>query len=365
MTDVGVSVAPSTQEKAKSWTNKPFGFFTETLPRLYNQAVGRLEENMPSQAMQDAQFYGTAGTVGGPMPEPLPSSLISSIVSKGEPAKQKGTPPSKVQNVVEEPTISAADFLAQYGGQFDGSPYDRAADYMLDRRRAQLEAIQGMYNQYAQEAEANAARVADIYAGSEQGIGETYTGARDLTESAYGSAQQQAADQLARLGIEAAAPAVAEPMALSQAEAVSNLIANQAAGEGAIQRYGATGRDFASSMAQIAQQQAVENQRSATEQLADQLFQLEMERAQAQAAYNPYEKAMQQLEYEQAFNAPMVAQQQAIREAAQLQLDATLSKQDKLVQLWDSIRGDYGSDEEAWTAAQAAMAQAEAQYPIY
>lgn len=264
---------------------------------------------------------------------------------------------------------SASDFLAQYGGQFDATPYTEAEQYMMDRRKAQLEAIQSMYNDYANEAAANAQRVADIYAGAEQGIGGTYEGAKAQTEAAYGSAQQQAADQLARLGIEAAAPAVANPMALSQAEAVSNLIANQAAGEGAIQRFGATGGDFASSMAQIAQQQSVENQAAASQQLADQLFQLDQERRQAEAAYNPYEQAMQRLQFEQAFNAPALEQQaaqaEAIQRAAELQLDTTLARQDKLVQLWSEIRKDYASDEEAWAAAQTAISQAEAQYPIF
>lgn len=196
------------------------------------------------------------------------------------------------------------EMLAQY--QFDASPYDRAADYMTERRAAQMRAIQDMYNQYAAETQANVDRIGDIYGGAEAGIGETYDSATQAIADAYASSQQQAADQMARLGIEEAAPAVMDPMALSQAETLSGLETNRASGLGATQRFGATAGGFASDMATVAQQQALENQRSATDQLVDQLFELEMQRAQAEQAYDPYSRLLQEMEarsaYEQMVN---------------------------------------------------------------
>jgi len=219
--------------------------------------------------------------------------------------------PAKQRGIAEKPTQETAytgpsfeERLAEY--QFDGTPYDRAAEYMQERRAAQMRAVQDMYNQYAAEAAENAARVADIYEGAQAGIGETYAGATGNIEDAYASAQQQAADQMARLGIEEAAPAVIDPMALSQAETLSNLETGQASSLGATQQFGATAGGFSSNMAQIAQQQALENQRSATDQLVDQLFELEMQRAQAEQAYNPYQQMLQEMEargaYEQMVN---------------------------------------------------------------
>ena len=292
-------------------------FFTETLPGLFSRASSDPAVN---EALRQSQFYGTGRGEVPLMPgsptraiaeSVAPQMSVADKIAQMEAFQQAGRADqdrayenrlAQTGSYFPQQQPSFDEFLAQYGGQFDGSPYDQAADYLLERRQAQLEAIQNMYNQYAQEAEANAARVADIYGTAQSGISETYGGAQDLTEAAYGSAQQQAADQLARLGIEAAAPTVVNPMALSQAEAVSNLIANEAAGRGAVERYGATGRDFASSMAQIAQQQAVEQQDRFTSQLADQLFELEMQRAQAAAAYDPYARAMQRLEAEAAYN---------------------------------------------------------------
>jgi hypothetical protein len=48
------------------------------------------------------------------------------------------------------------------------------------------------------------------------------------------------------------------PAALAQAQALSNLETGRAGGLSALERYGATGQDFASQMAQVAQQQGTE-----------------------------------------------------------------------------------------------------------
>jgi hypothetical protein len=118
--------------------------------------------------------------------------------------------------------------------------------------------IQAMYNALAGEAGANVGRIQDIYGGAGEGIGNVYDSATGNVADAYSSAQQQAADQMARLGIEAAAPAVIDPMALSQAQAVSGLEQGRASGQAAAERYGASAGGFGSQMAQVAQQQGTE-----------------------------------------------------------------------------------------------------------
>jgi hypothetical protein len=115
-----------------------------------------------------------------------------------------------------------------------------------------------MYNALAEEAGANVGRIEDIYGGAQEGIGGVYDSATGNVEQAFGSAQQQAADQLARLGIEEAAPTVINPMALAQAQAVSGLEQGRASGQSAAERYGASAGGFGSQMAQVAQQQGTE-----------------------------------------------------------------------------------------------------------
>ena len=134
-------------------------------------------------------------------------------------------------------------------------PYREALIGQADALNAR---IQAMYNQLAEEAGANVERISGIYGGAGEGIGNVYDSATANVADAYGSAQQQAADQLARLGIEATAPAVIDPMALSQAQAVSGLEQGRASGQAATERYGATAGGFGSQMAQVAQQQGTE-----------------------------------------------------------------------------------------------------------
>jgi len=118
--------------------------------------------------------------------------------------------------------------------------------------------IQAMYNQLAEQAGANVGRIQDIYGGAQTGVGDIYDSATGNIQQAFSSAQQQAADQLARLGIEAAAPAVVDPMALSQAQAVSGLETGRAGGLSALERYGSAASGFGSQMGQVAQQQGTE-----------------------------------------------------------------------------------------------------------
>jgi hypothetical protein len=318
------------------------------------------------------------GQTGDPRSNPAVQRFMESRqarqVQNEQLAQQAAAEAAEQERLASIPAFE--DILAQY--QFDGSPYDNAGDYLQRRRMAQMEAVQNMYNEYAAQAQQNAQSVADIYSGAEAGIGETYGGARDVVESAYGSAQQQAADQMARLGIEETAPAVINPMALSQAEDVSNLAANEAAGTGAIQRYGATGRDFASNMAQVAQQQGMEIQGGFLDQLADQLFELEMQRAQAEAAYNPYARAMEEMQARQTYQNTYFPQPEVDAEAQQRAFeyatDTTLSRQEKLTNLAIDIfnagvgRGTYedtpeGRDQ-ALQDAMAYMQRAESVFPL-
>jgi len=141
------------------------------------------------------------------------------------------------------------------GSRPDFSGYRAALTGQAEELNAR---IQAMYNQLAEQAGANVGRIEDIYGGAQEGIGGVYDSATGNVEQAFSSAQQQAADQLARLGIEAAAPTVINPMALSQAQAVSGLEQGRASGQAAAERYGATAGGFGSQMAQVAQQQGTE-----------------------------------------------------------------------------------------------------------
>jgi hypothetical protein len=328
-------------------------FFPNLLPE------GTYEERIRQEALERALEESQNAAASAPSEELIPGPIVPGDPrwSYEEMMAGRGTP-------VNPRGQTFTDMVAQ--NQFDGSPYDQAADYMMERREAQMRAIQDMYNQYASETQANVDRIGDIYGGASAGVGQTYDSATGNIQDAYSSAQQQAADQMARLGIEEAAPTVINPMALSQAEDLSSLETNRASTLGATEQFGATAGGFATNMAQVAQQGALENQRGATEQLADQLFELEMQRAQAQQAFNPYQRALQEMEAEQAFNQFYNPQPdtEAAQRAAELQLETTLSRQDKVLQLWSDIRQDYDSDEEAFAAAQAAIQQAEALFPI-
>tara|TARA_R110000822_G_scaffold66874_1_gene163292 strand:- start:430 stop:1344 length:915 start_codon:yes stop_codon:yes gene_type:complete len=272
--------------------------------------------------------------------------------------------------------MTADDLLAMFAGQNSGSGGRAAPDYSAYRasltdQAQQINAqIQAMYNQLGESAGANVSRIEDIYGGAQTGIGDVYDSASANTADAYGSSQQQATDQLARLGIEAAAPAVVNPMALSQAEALSGLQAGKAGGQAAAERYGATAGGFGSQMAQVAQQQGTEMNSAVLNSLQSRLNDsLLMEEQGRQAAASgggggsdPMSSAMQYLKLQEAFNAPGIAQQEMQFRAAEIAADNTLSQQDKLVTLWSSIRNDYDSDEEAWQAAQNAISQAQSYF---
>jgi hypothetical protein len=211
------------------------------------------------------------------------------------------------------------DWLAQafaYQNQF-APDYSGIAQGWADEGNLVNQRLQAMYDQIAERAGENVGRIQDIYGGATAGIGQAYDTGVGNVEQAYSSAQQQAADQLARLGIEEAAPTILDPMALSQAESVAGLEAGRAAGLGATERYGASSGDFASQMAQVAQQEGAQYQTGVADALRRQLMNLEMQ--QQQEAYN---RAMQAPELaQQLAQASQIGQPQGLSFEQQLALD--------------------------------------------
>ena len=191
---------------------------------------------------------------------------------------------------------------AQYAPQ--GPDYGAVRQQLMADTEALNAQLQAMYSAAADRAGENVSRLGDIYGGAQAGIGAAYDTGTGNIEEAYASAQQQAADQMARLGIEAAAPTVIDPMALSQAESVAGLESGRAAGLSAANRYGATAQDFGSQMAQVLQQEGLGQNQALLAALQGRLGNLAMREAEAQAQYNPIESALQYLQLEQAMNPP-------------------------------------------------------------
>ena len=252
--------------------------------------------NLGEQASQSNLLFG-APAPGTPRESSTIPQLLKSFFT-GMPAERVGTSPSPDPSVSQTPMFTdgrvmdaiqasqmdtgqipyasaggqagptRADIAAQIAAQLgigagggggaarpDYSAYRAALTDQAQQINAQ---IQAMYNALGEEAGANVGRIQDIYGGASTGIGDVYDSAAANVADAYGSSQQQATDQLARLGIEAAAPAVVNPMALSQAEALSGLEQGRAGGQAATERFGSAASGFGSQMAQVAQQQGTE-----------------------------------------------------------------------------------------------------------
>jgi hypothetical protein len=213
-----------------------------------------------------------------------------------------GTSPDR--GVVEETPSRTIDEIIALAAQYapQGPDYSAARQQMMDDTAALNAQLQAMYSAAADRAGENVSRLGDIYGSAQAGIGAAYDTGTGNIEDAYASAQQQAADQMARLGIEAAAPTVIDPMALSQAESVSGLETGRAAGLSAANRYGATAQDFSSQMAQVLQQEGLGNNQALLAALQGRLGNLAMREAEAQGQVNPLESALQYLQLEQAMN---------------------------------------------------------------
>jgi len=251
-------------------------------------------------------------------------------------AKTKGGSGGRVQ---EEPaSMTFADFMAGQGG-FDSSPYDNYMNFLMQQDEETMARINAMYSQLADSAEGNMRRVADVYDSARIQSGDVFGGSAQNIEDAYSSASQQAADQMARLGIEAAAPGVLDPMALSQAEAVSGIERAGAGALDALTRYGASAQDFGGQMAQVGQQQGLEVSSQILRDMQQRQAEAAFMRSQAQADFNPYQRAMQEMEAQQMFDSmgqPSVEQQRLafqMQEAmAKGQLEYSRWKRDKFIE---------------------------------
>jgi hypothetical protein len=305
--------------------------------------------NMPGRVPTNPQVYGLAGRTAG----------------VGTP----GQAPQKVLSPLEQALAYAESMQGRGGGGVAAPDYSQYRTALTDQAQQINAQIQAMYNALGEEAGANVGRIQDIYGGASTGIGDVYGSAIGNVGDAYSSAQQQAADQLARLGIEGAAPAVVNPMALSQAEAISQLEQGQAGGQAATERFGSAASGFGSQMAQVAQQQGTEMNAAVLAALQNRLNEsLLMEEQGRQAAAsgggggggNILESAMDFLRLQEMANAPAMAQQELDLRAAEIAADNRLSQEGKLVTLWSDIRNDYDSDDEAQQAAEEALRRAQA-----
>ena len=233
--------------------------------------------------------------------------------------------------IAEEAAQAPTDWMAEaiaYQNQF-APDYSGIQDRWTDEANATNARMQAMYDQIASRAGENVQRVSDIYSGASQGIGSAYDTASANTQAAYASSQQQATDQMARLGIGAAAPNVLNPAALSQAEAIANLEVGRGSGQAANERFGASAGGFASQMAQVAQQEGAQYQTGVTDELRRQLIGLDM-RAQQEA----YQRAMQ---------APGLAQ--SLEQASRIGEPQGLSEEQRLAQAEFDFRvGEAGAN---------------------
>lgn len=280
----------------------------------------------------DVNNLSGGGTYTGQRDYPQPGSQY--YVPGAEQADKDALAQLVAQKAAEEEAANQpapTDWLAEaiaYQNQF-APDYSSISQGWMDEGNLVNQRLQAMYDQIASRAGENVQRVSDIYSGASEGIGSVYDTASANTEQAYASAQQQAADQMARLGIEAAAPAVLNPAALSQAEAVANLESGRASGLGATERYGASSGDFASQMAQVAQQEGAQYQTSVTDALRRQMMNLEMQQQQ-----DAYQRAMQ---------APGLAQQ--LQSVSQLNQEQGLTPEQQLAyERFAFEQGQAGAD---------------------
>lgn len=183
------------------------------------------------------------------------------------------------QYPVEQPTPIdiLTEALAGYQDPVvDYSGYRESLTGMAGDLNAQIAAL---YSQLGTSAQENIDRLRDIYGSAEAGIGATYDTSAQNVRQAYESAQQQAADQMARLGIEEAAGQILPTQALSQAEALSQLETGRAGGLSAAARYGASAGQFGSELAQAAQMQGAEQQTAVLRALQRQLAESQLAEA--------------------------------------------------------------------------------------
>jgi hypothetical protein len=101
-------------------------------------------------------------------------------------------------------------------------------------------------------------------------------------------------------------------MALSQAEAVSGIERAGAGALDALTRYGTSAQDFGGQMAQVGQQQGLEVSSQILRDMTQRQAEAAFMREQARADFNPYQRAMQEMEAMQMFESmgqPSIEQQ--------------------------------------------------------
>ena len=264
-------------ERPDSWLTNPIGG-ENLLGRSWDNYMTGLKSNF----RQGPNGAGTTDPAIVPItPDTAPADTTAS-----------DTTPRTIEDILA--------LAAQYQPQ--GPDYGAYRESITGQASDLNSQIQAMYKQLADSAGQNAEQIQGTYDTAIQGIGAGYDTANQNVTDAYTSAQQNAADQFARLGIQEAAPGVINPMALAQGQAVSSLEQGRGSGLAAANRYGATAGGFGQQMAQVAQQQGVEQNSSLLNSLQRRLSDSQLMEAQAQAQYNPMDSALQYLQLEQALN---------------------------------------------------------------
>jgi hypothetical protein len=259
-----------------------------SLPWLATEGANRLFTSSPRALLNTAEDLGRFATGADRLPEPSKrlSSYLMPLPASSDTGAAQQTPmftDGRVMDAIKaiqggqgdttdqtvEETQTPVDYLTEYALQGpDYGAYREAVTGQASDLNAQ---IQAMYKQLAESAGQNAEQIQGTYDTAIQGIGTGYDTAAQNVNDAYLSGQQQAADQMARLGIEAAAPGILPTQALAQGQAISNLEQGRGSGLAAANRYGATAGGFGQQMAQVAQQQGVEQNASLLNSLQNRL----------------------------------------------------------------------------------------------
>lgn len=327
------------------------GRFIEKQGLNVADALGRFFRSEPQAAYGEglgSQAYSTNPT----FTENLETDRRGSGRLRGE--AQRARREAQAGAVEEEmPTDYLAEAMALLGSGPDYGAYRASLeDMVLNPETGLSPRIQAMYNELAARAGENQQQVADIYGGASAGLGSVYDSAAANTAQAFSSAQQQAADQMARLGIEEAAGQVIPQAAGQQASALAALEQGRAGGLSALGRYGASSGDFASQMGQVAQQRGLEQNQALLGALQRQLAESQL--METQGAYDARLRAPglardlfeasqlgqpQGPSFEQQLAADRLAFEQG-QAGADIQLRAQQNRRERYQQLFEFYNGD-------------------------
>jgi hypothetical protein len=333
--DQDAPIEAPTQERPEVWGAPAVGQFFDEVGQGVKRSIFNAADFVNAFFRGEkpdvwAGDYAFPQTVG---PQPAVPGDIPAPIVPGDPRWDADEWRRQQGLIAEEPASrTLADMLA--GHQFDSSPYDNYMNFLMEQDEETMARINAMYSQLADSAEGNMQRVADVYDSARIQSGDVFGGSAQNIEDAYGSASQQAADQMARLGIEAAAPGVLDPMALSQAEAVSGVERAGAGSLDALTRYGASAQDFGGQMAQVGQQQGLEVSNQILRDMQQRQAEAAFMREQARADFNPYQRAMQEMQAQQMFDQMQGGQDpMEMLEQMRIAQDRTLTLQDRFIGL--------------------------------